>query len=197
MTNHCARRIVLALACIVPAHRAAAQTVMPGTRVRVVDASSNNPLMVGMLIRVVGDTVTILSEANLASSSAYTVWPVGGQRRLEVRTTLRRATGIGAVVGLVGGAAVGYAIGAASAPADCVTPPGSWLPCDFADKMVPTPSPGAMGAIGGSLVGMLIGGLVGHGIIQSETWQRADRPPVRVGIAPTSRGVMFSASVAF
>ena len=95
MTTPRARRIVLALACIVPAHQAAAQTVMPGTRVRVVDAASSNPLMVGQLVRLVGDSVTILSAANLASSGSQTTWVVGGQHRLEVRTVLRRRTGRG------------------------------------------------------------------------------------------------------
>lgn len=194
MCTNRARHLILALACMVLPSKASAQTVRPGAHVRVVDASSNNLLMVGMLVRMVGDTVTILSGANPTSLSAYTVWAVGGQRRLEVRSAQQRATGIGIVVGLVSGAAVGHAIGAASAPAECVTPPGSLIPCGFAEKMFPA---GTMGAIGGSLVGMLIGGFVGHGIIMSETWQRVDRPPVRIGIAPTSRGMMFSASVAF
>jgi hypothetical protein len=191
MTNHCARRIVLALACIVPAHRAAAQTVMPGTRVRVVDASSNNPLIVGEMVRMVGDSVTILSAANLASSGARTVWVVGGEHRLEVRTVLSRRTGRGIAVGAMLGAAVGAVFGAVTyRPCEGT----AWGAClmDYGQA-----GEAAGGAILFAIPGMVIGGIIGHNVTTA-TWRRVDRPPVRVGIAPApGRGVLLSASIAF
>ena len=182
MTTPRARRIVLALACIVPAHQAAAQTVMPGARVRVVDAASSNPLMVGQLGRLVGDSVTILSAANLASSGSQTTWVVGGQHRLEVRTVLRRRTGRGVLIGALLGAPIGAAIG-------------------FATRQGGDDLGLATSVFGGAIMlaipGMVIGGRIGHHVTTT-TWRQVDHPPVRVGIAPAlGRGVLLSASIAF
>jgi hypothetical protein len=121
MSTDRARRIILALACIVLPSKAAAQTVLLGAHVRVVDASSNNPLKVGKLVHFVGDTAIILSEANLAAPKTRSVWIVGGQRRLEIRTALRRKTGVGAIVGGVVGAAAGAAIGSGTPPCQPTT----------------------------------------------------------------------------
>jgi hypothetical protein len=195
MSTYRARRIVFAMACIVPAHQAAAQTVMPGARVRVVDASSNNPLMVGELVRLIGDSVTILSAANLASSATRTVWVVGGQHRLEVSTDLRRRTGRGIGYGFLVGAAAGAVIGAVTYRR-CVPSPGYFgsLGCMF--DYGPAAN-AAGGAIVFAIPGMLIGGMIGHSV-KSEVWRRVDDLPVRVGIAPAlGRGVLLTASVAF
>lgn len=178
-----AYRIALVLACIILPNVAAAQSIMPGARVRVVDASSEHPLMVGTLVRLVGDSVTIFSESNLASSSAYTVWAVGGQRRLEVRTVEHDQALVGALLGGLAGAAAGYAI-ASGTPDNCGNSFAMCIP------------PSSLGAMGGSLVGILVGGIIGKGI-RSDEWRRVDRPPVRLGFVPSPHGMLFTSSFSF
>ena len=176
-------RIALVLAGIVLPSAAAAQVVVPGARVRIVDVSSNRPLMVGQLVRQAGDSVTILSEENLAAAAAHTVWVVGGQRRLEVRTAVHRHAAVGLLLGGMAGAAVGYAIGS-SAPNNCAN---SWFLCI---------SPAETGAMGGSLLGMVIGAVVGHGA-RSEDWRRVDQAPVGVAVSPGAQGMHVALSIAF
>ena len=183
MSDHRAYRVVLVLALLVPPGMAAAQVVVPGARVRVVDVSSNHPLAVGRLVRLVGDSVTILSEANLAAPTAYTVWAVGGRRRLEVRTAVHDQALVGALLGGVAGAAVGYAIGS-SAPNNCGNSFAMCIP------------PASLAAMGGSLLGIVVGGVIGKAF-RSEEWRWVDRPPVHLGIAPVSRGMLFTASISF
>lgn len=194
MSTHRARLTALALSSFVLPSVVAAQVVMSGARVRVVDVSNSSLVMEGELVRMVGDSVTISTAANLASSGTRSVWVLGGQRRLEVRTALHRQTTIGELTGGLVGAVAGAVIGAASYT-PCVPSSGflGGLNC------IGSPDQGsvtAIGAMGGLLAGAVIGGIIGHGI-KTETWQRVDRPSVRVGIAPSSRGMLFTASVAF
>jgi hypothetical protein len=142
--------------------------VVPGDRVRVVDGFNRHPLVVGELVRLVGDSVTISTAANLGSSGTRTVWIVGGQRRLEVRSAGRDHTLIGALAGQLVGTMAAYAI----APHDN----------------------SAIAA--GMVAGFVIGGIVGHRI-KSDTWRRVDYCLVCVAIAPGIRGALLSASIAF
>jgi hypothetical protein len=183
MSTHRARRIITVLACILLPSAATAQVAMPGARVRVVDAATSRPVMVGTLVRLVGDSVTIFSESNLASSSAYTVWAVGGPRRLEVRTAKHDQALVGALLGGLAGAAAGYAI-ASRTPDNCGN---SFTMC------IP---PSSLGAMGGSLAGILVGGLIGKGF-RSDEWRPVDRLPVRVGVVPSRQGALFTASFPF
>jgi hypothetical protein len=180
MFTHRARRIVLVLAGIILPSVLMAQAV-PGARVRVMDGSRSSPLMVGELISLVGDTATILAADNLESAGTRSVWTVGGQRRLEVRTSQRGNAVLGGLAGGLAGLALGTVI-ASGASSDC----GPSYSC------IPT-SAGIRGGV--LLAGIVLGAVVGHAI-KSESWRRSD-PPFRVGVAPGSQGMVFSASITF
>ncbi len=177
-----ARRIALALACIVLPHQAAAQTVIPGARVRVVDVQRRTSVLTGELIRMAGDTVTI-SATDWRTGATQTVLVVGAQHRLEVSAGTHRRTGRGIGLGFLVGAAIGGVVGITSQPTGSYLDPGRG-------------GRAALGAIVFSLPGMLIGGMVGHAT-KVDDWRPVDHPPVRVGIAPGSRGVLLTASFAF
>ena len=182
MTTPRARRIVLALACIVPVHRAAAQTVMPGDRVRVVDIQRRTTVLTGELIRLSGDSITIRSTGNQAVSVA------GAEHFLDVSAGMQRSTWTGIGLGFLVGAVTGYVVGASA-----------YEPCggSFCPFYLSQGEEAGITAAAFAIPAMVIGGIIGHNF-KHEVWQQVDRPPVRVGIAPApGRGVLFSASIAF
>ena len=173
MSTRRAYRIVLALSCMVLPRGSAAQVaVMPGARVRVLDASSGRPLVVGVLVRLADDSATISTAATLPAAATPSVWSIGGQRHLEVSSP-RRHVLFGIQTGMLVGALVGKAI--ARGPGNCTSMSGTCV---------------------GLFAGMLIGGIVGHRI-RSESWQRVDYCLECVTIAPGSHGVLLGLSLAF
>ncbi len=182
MLTRRARRIALALACIVLPHTAAAQTVIPGARVRVVDVQRRTAVLTGELIRTAGDTVTILTT-DWRTGATQTVLVVGAQHRLEVSAGTHRSTGRGIGLGFLVGAAIGGVVGITSQPTGGILDPGRGGRAVAAAVLLGVP-------------GMVIGGMVGHAT-KVDDWRPADRLPVRVGIAPSSRGVLLTASFAF
>ena len=187
MSMHCARRIALALACILLPDTVAAQyAVTPGARVRVVDASRAGPPLTGQLIRMAGDTVIISSAA--ATQTALVVTP---EHRFEVSSGRHGRTLRGIGLGFLAGAAVGAALGLALyEKPDCT--PNVFLCLDV--------GPGASAAAGAVLVGvpgLLIGGIVGANF-HHETWRLVEHQPFRVGVAPAGhRGVLLTLSLPF
>ena len=184
MSSQRARRIALALACIVLPHQAAAQGVFPGVRVRVVDVSSAAPVLTGQLVRKAGDTVIVSSAA-----ATPTVFVVGAGHRLEVSAGTHRRTLRGVGLGFLVGAATGAVLGLASyQEPDCSQ---SFICLDFGPGFA-----ALAGAVVFSVPGMVIGGIVGAK--KHEVWRRVGRLPVHVGIAPAAGpGLRLTASVAF
>jgi len=94
-----------------------------------------------------------------------------------------RRTGRGIGIGFLVGAAIGGVVGITRQPTGGFLDPGRGGRAVAAAVLLGVP-------------GMVIGGMVGHAT-KVDVWRRVDLPPVRVGIVPSSGGVLLSASFAF
>ncbi len=169
---------------------AAAQTepvLIKGTRVRVlIPASDSQPeqLITGSLLRLEADTVVIWTGGSMASPETKSIALARG-RRLEVpakgRGRGKAGAGLGAVLGTLTGAAIGYA---------------TWRPCTEQGWLscITYPSQGEqaagyamMGTAGGALLGLVIGSS-----IRSETWAQVSTAGVRVAVAPGAVGISLA-----
>ena len=185
MSMHCARRIALAMACILlPVTVAAQYAAAPGARVRVVNVSNAAPVLTGQLIRMAGDTVIVSSATAIQTSMVVTP-----AHRFEVSTGRHGRTLRGIGLGFLAGAAVGAILGfALYEESDCT----GLCVLDFSQG-----ESALLGAVGLGVPGILIGGIVGANL-KHETWRIIELQPIRVGVAPAGRrGLLLALSLAF
>jgi hypothetical protein len=97
--------LLLHVASVILAHRADAQDLASGQRVRVMESTSRRTLVVGQLIRQTNDSVVIRPDS--ASTSGYEqVWVLQPDHRIEqsagLRGRTRKGMGVGLLVGIIG-----------------------------------------------------------------------------------------------
>ncbi len=137
-------------------------------------------------------SLVALEEAKLKlqreGSSEVVEIPRRDVTRLEVstkRSRRGRAAGIGALVGLGVGAALGYAAGD-----DCNTPDAPSIVC--------IPRPASAGGVG--LVGAALGAAIGAAVGPGEKWEVRDPGRIQLAVSPSPRrsgGVGLSLSIGF
>ena len=137
-------------------------------------------------------SLVALEEAKLKlqreGSSEVVEIPRRDVTRFEVstkRSRRGRAAGIGALVGLGVGAALGYAAGD-----DCNTPDAPSIVC--------IPRPASAGGVG--LVGAALGAAIGAAVGPGEKWEARDPGRIQLAVSPSPRrtgGVGLSLSIGF
>jgi hypothetical protein len=128
-------------------------------------------------VQMVGPEALVLKGA---SDTSPIVVPVGAVTSMDVRRRESKKVA-GVLLGALGGGAIGYAVGAATAPA--CTP--EFLGCLGHDLSAP----------GGGLLGVLAGAVLGAAIAPGAKWDTNVRlDHVRVSLGPT-RGGGFGGSV--
>lgn len=159
----------------------AAQSVAPGTRVRVTHPGEGK--RTGTFVSLTDDTLELRFEGRSEPSRL----PLDQVTQLEVSHGKQRHLMRGAGIGFLVGGALGAATGAA-AGSDCA-------PNEF---MCPGAGGGAI--IGGVFIGTF-GGILGlvAGVIPSEKWERVVLQPRRISLdaAPSGRGARVGLSFAF
>jgi hypothetical protein len=153
-------------------------------RVRVTAPAFAGKPLTGSLVALEEATLKLLREG----SSEVVEIPRRDVTRFEVitRTSRRgRAAGIGALVGLGVGAALGYAAGD-----DCGAPDAPSFVC--------IPRPASAGGVG--LLGAALGALIGVAVGPGEKWEVRDPGRVRLTVSPSpqrSGGVGLALSIGF
>jgi len=157
------------------------------------DEGPGGPLAEGDRIRLKAPGVadqTIVGRLRRADQSALAVTrddgsvvdvPRSAIQELEVARGRRSHAKKGAVIGAAAG--VGFVLAVYAAESGC----GSDPRCDIYPAVL-----GAVLAATGALVGAGIGAMV-----RTDKWVKVDPGRVRVGVAPTGRGVVFRVSVVF
>ena len=179
--NGSLHRFAVVLAALAVPVTAAAQ-VARGSRVRVMDEGVTLPIVVGDLVRLSGDSVTIATSGPLGSYPAASTFVLGDRRHLDVRTGITSMAKGGALVGGLIGGLVGYA--------------GTPNPNNCAQSPTMCVRPAVWGAAGGAILGMLVGGMIGKQL-RSESWTRYNPPRTRLTIVPAGEGMTIGISVAF
>jgi hypothetical protein len=181
--------MLLHVAGVILAHRADAQGLASGQRVRVMESTSRRALVVGQLIRQTNDSVVIRPDS-ASTSGSERVWLLERDHRIEQSAGLRGRTRKGMGVGLLVGLAAGAAIGAGSYSKPKCS--GDFICFDYGRGSAAT-----AGAVLLGLPVMVIGGIIGHGS-KHETWRPVSDQGPRVMVAPRpSGGVRFSAVMPF
>jgi hypothetical protein len=134
------------------------QPLAPGMRVRVTAPNVHRPVAIGNLVRIIGDTATIVD-----TSGSITTLVLGSDRRLDLSLGRHRRVGRSARTGFLMGAVAGAALGAAT-----------WAPCPPDAFLCFQPENRGQAAVLGGVVlgvpGLLVGALVGTA--KSERWER-------------------------
>lgn len=166
---------LLVLLLGLPARRLDAQSaesLRPGTRVRVTAPTVDSRRLTGPVLSASGDTLRIPLDGNVLPI------PLGSVERLEVSDGKDRLTGalLGTVVGAAGGAAV-LTLACIGSDDDCGG--YTWL-----------------AAYGGAFIGAPIGAIGGY-IVGRERWRTLPlSEPGSFRVAPGPRGVALAVSVA-
>ena len=143
----------------------------PGTRIRVSTPSAGGDGLVGSLVGLVGDTLTLLPAKR---SDTTVVVILSDRTRLERsmgrHTHALKGAGIGLLVGATGGAIAGHVSG---------DDKGGWFGYTASDKA-------HIGAVTFGIAGALVGLAIG-GNLQTEEWQLVRLSPGgRIGVVPRS-----------
>jgi hypothetical protein len=166
---------LLATLLVAPVAAVAAQDVplQPGQRVRVTVPSADVSKQQATFQRVAGDTL-VLSSASHA---------IADVTRLDVHAGRRSNTVVGAFIGAL-------VLGSASlVTVEAVCNSGQ-MTCGSENA---TAIAGALGVVGGALLGAAIGSAV-----KSDKWEEAPLDRWRVGVAPTPDGrIGFAVSLTF
>lgn len=153
-------------------------------RVRVTAPALTSKPLTGSLVALEETTLKLRREG----SSEVVEIPRRDVTRFEVKTRRSRrgkAAGIGALVGLGVGAALGYAAGD-----DCDAPDAPSFVC--------IPRPASAGGVG--LVGAALGALIGLAVGPGEKWEVRDPGRVHLTVSPSPRrsgGVGLALSIGF
>jgi hypothetical protein len=146
-------------------------------RVRVRAPAFERKTVVGSLIAIDDSSLTVED----AKTTRQLVIPLDEVTRIELsrrRSRRGHTAGIGALVGLGVGAALGYSGGDADCSKVWICVPREWT--------------AIVGGFGGSLAGGLVGALVGRG----EKWEAADPTKLQAVVAPlVVRGGGFGVSL--
>jgi len=171
----------------------AAQEVSPGTRVRITATSIAEHRIVGTILTIGADTLTLRTKRKVApfmlksNGQAETLAiPFASVTKLEVirgkKRNVVKGAGIGVVVGGLSGVVYGFSEGD--------DPPGGILEWTAKEKA-------AMLGIMGSLSGVVLGALIGA-LKTTDQWEKAPLDRLRVGLIPLHQGgILLSASVGF
>ena len=159
-------------------------TLARGARVRVVIPALDGQsvrYVPGALVRLVGDTVVILTGwRTVGADTLVYVLGEGGGWRLERLTGSHGHRGTGVALGTAFGALAGGLIGVAT-----------WRPCApqgsdacffsgiYSSREMQTAGGVFLGAVGGALAGLVIGA-----VVRTETWEPLRTSGIRLGIAP-------------
>ena len=172
--------IALAFASSAVAGRVLAQQyVSAGARVRVVDTGTHASLLKGTFVRVAADSVFVTAS----DSTAFMM--LGGPHQLQVSGGRHGHPFKGMGIGFVAGAGLGAIIGSATySDSDCAD-------AFFCNKKINT----GVDAIGGALLGLLVGGIVGASV-KTEKWRSIDHRTVRVAVVPSrSRTLQLAVAI--
>lgn len=169
-------------------HRAEAQVPVSGQRVRVMESTSRRAVLVGQLIRQSNDTIVVRLDS-ASSSGNEQVWVLQADHRIEQSAGLRRRTRKGMGVGLLVGLTAGAAIGAGSyTKPKCNT--------DFICFDYGRGSAATGGAVLMGLPAMVIGGIIGA-TSPVESWRPAPARTARLSLGPTQNRLRLVATVTF
>jgi hypothetical protein len=168
--------ILLATLLGAPVAHAAAQNspLQPGQRVRVTVPSWHVSKQQTAFQRMAGDTLVLLSASYALADVA----------RLDVHAGRKSHTWLGVGIGSLVGVGVGIGIYQAA---------GGSSTCPAADPATCTLAVAGIGALGGALLGAVVGGS-----IKTDKWEEVPLDHWRIGIAPTRHGrVGLGASLSF
>jgi hypothetical protein len=178
--------VTLLLASLMLVSRAEAQALPSGQRIRVMESSSKRPLVVGQLIRQTNDTVVVRADSASMSGNDQ-VWVLQPDHRIEQSAGFRRRTRKGMGVGLLVGLTAGAAIGAGS-----YTKPR--CNSDFICFDYGRGSAATGGAVLMGLPAMVIGGIIGA-TSPVESWRPART--TRLSLMPTPGRLRLAATLMF
>lgn len=156
--------------------RAQDASVEAGARVRITTSHGTNP-MVGWIDAVGPDGVNLVRETDrrVVRLSRDEILRL---ERSRVRRSLAKQAGPGIAVGGV----LGFVVGITQTE-EQQCEPGSLVCFDIPEK--------ALGGIGGTFVGMLVGGLISAIVIPGESWEDASMPALAVETRSSGTGVVL------
>lgn len=189
MRTHRRYSMILLLASLTLVHRADAQSLVPGQRVRVMESTGKRALVVGQLVRQTSDSVVIRPDS-AATPGIERVIVLAHDHRIEHSAGFRRQTRKGMGVGLLVGVTAGAVIGAGSySKPNCRSSGAICLDYGRGDAA-------AMGAVLLGLPVMVIGGIIGASS-PVESWRLLPARIARLSLSPNPRDVRFSATMRF
>lgn len=171
----------------------AALEVSPGTRVRVTAPSIAEHRIVGTIVTIGADTLTLKTKRKVepfilnSNGQAETLAiPFASVTKLEVirgkKRNVVKGAGIGVVVGGLSGVVYGFSEGD--------DPPGGILGWTAKEKAAML---GIMGSLSGGVLGALIGALK-----TTDRWEKAPLDRLRLGLMPQRQGgLALSTSFSF
>jgi hypothetical protein len=164
-----------------------AETPIPGERVRVSIADDGHHTIVGNIVAVDQEGVSIQGETSKSGGARLVRLAWRDVSRLDRSSGESRATGAGVAIGVLLGGFAGGALGASAASQGCS------LSCQSDGGPA---IGGVLGAIVGAVGGGVLGGVLG-GRVPTERWERVDAPRLAIGVTPMRRGAAATLALRF
>ena len=172
----------------------AAQEISPGTRVRIKAPSIAEHRVIGTVVTIGADTLTLRTKRQVAPLAI----PFASVTEFEVTRGKKRNVGKGAVIGVIVGGLSGAIIGYSTGD----DPPGRFSPTSgtpsyIGDIRLTKKQQAMVLGILGSLGGLGWGALIGA-LKTTDRWEKASLDRLRVGLVPQRRGgLALSTSFSF